>query len=55
MFGDIVAGRMELNDAGRMVESVWNEIPEYYSGVYIDTFQIMPNHIHGRGRPPCPP
>ncbi len=50
---------MTLNDAGRMVKTVWDEIPEYYPGVDIDAFQIMPNHIHGiiivgaapRGRP----
>jgi len=30
-----------------MVRMVWNEIPRYYSGVEIDQFQIMPNHIHG--------
>jgi len=47
MFGDIVDGEMVLNDAGRMVHTVWNEIPRYYSGIDIDAFQIMPNHIHG--------
>ncbi|MEA2108657.1 MAG: transposase, partial [Pseudomonadota bacterium] len=47
LFGGIVAAEMVLNDAGRMVETVWNEIPGYYPGIYTDTFQIMPNHIHG--------
>jgi putative transposase len=51
---------MALNDAGRMVETVWNEIPEHYPGVDIDAFVVMPNHVHGivvlvgaapRGRP----
>jgi len=47
LFGEIVNGKMVLNDAGRMVESVWNEIPKYYPGIDIDVCQIMPDHIHG--------
>jgi len=47
LFGEIVNGKMVLNDAGRMVESVWNEIPKYYPGIDIDVCQIMPNHIYG--------
>ena len=44
MFGDILNGEMELNDAGIMVEQTWNEIPEHYPGVDVDTFIVMPNH-----------
>ncbi len=47
LFGDIVDGAMVLNAAGRMIDAVWNAIPEYYPCVDIGTFQIMPNHIHG--------
>ncbi len=47
LFGDIDQGEMVLNDAGKMVQDIWIEIPEYYDGIEIDTFQIMPNHIHG--------
>ena len=38
---------MALNDAGRMVEIVWNELPKFYPHVSTDAFQIMPNHTHG--------
>ena len=60
LFGDIVDGVMRLNDAGQMVNTVWNEIPAHYSGIDVDAFIVMPNHIHGivaivgaapRGRP----
>jgi len=34
-------------DAGRMVQTVWNELPVHYLGVDIDAFAVMPNHIHG--------
>ncbi|MBW1772336.1 MAG: transposase [Deltaproteobacteria bacterium] len=47
LFGDMVNHEMALNNAGRMVEIVWNELPEYYPRVSTDIFQIMPNHIHG--------
>ena len=60
LFGEIVDGGMQLNAAGKMVQTVWDEIPAYYPGIDIDEFIIMPNHIHGivtivgaapRGRP----
>ncbi len=30
-----------------MIQDVWKKIPNYYPGVAIDAFQIMPNHVHG--------
>lgn len=47
LFGDIADGEMRLNDAGGLVQAVWDEIPGHYAGIDIDLFQIMPNHIHG--------
>jgi hypothetical protein len=47
VFGTLVNGRMALNDAGRMVQAVWDEIPLHYPGVEIDAFVVMPDHIHG--------
>jgi len=46
-FGTMVGGRMMLNDAGRMVQAVWDELPAHYPGVGIDLFVVMPDHIHG--------
>lgn len=46
IFGDIVDGVMVANDAGRMVESVWHGLPERFSGMELDTFVVMPNHVH---------
>jgi REP element-mobilizing transposase RayT len=45
--GQIANGQMILNNAGNMIGRIWNEIPQYYPGVQIDAFQIMPNHVHG--------
>jgi putative transposase len=47
LFGDIVDDQMCLNDAGKMVERLWNDIPNRFPSVAIDIFVIMPNHLHG--------
>jgi REP element-mobilizing transposase RayT len=47
LFGEVVDGEMRLNKSGRMVETVWVELPYFYPGVDIDTFIVMPNHVHG--------
>lgn len=54
IFGEIYVGAgpcagpdVKLNDIGKMIQTIWQEIPDYYPGVKIDEFIIMPNHIHG--------
>jgi len=47
LFGEVVSGEMLLNDAGRMIQRIWDEIPFYYKGIDIDAFVVMPDHIHG--------
>jgi len=47
MFGDISLGEMKLNDAAKMVATIWDELPHNNPGIIIDEFVIMPNHIHG--------
>lgn len=47
LFGQIKNGEMGLNAVGNMIQTVWDEIPQFYDGVEIGTFQTMPNHIHG--------
>ncbi len=46
-FGDIVDGKMRLNDAGRMIQTVWDELPRRDANIDLDIFIVMPNHIHG--------
>ena len=36
-----------LNEIGKMVLKIWNEIPNKYFGIEIDEYIIMPDHIHG--------
>jgi len=47
LFGEIVNDNMMLNDAGMMVQQVWNEMPTRFDGIETDEFIVIPNHIHG--------
>ncbi len=47
LFGNIGDEKMILNEYGRIVLSCWNDLPNHYSHVRLDAFQIMPNHGHG--------
>ncbi len=47
LFGDIADGEMDLTAAEQMVENVWEELSAVYTGVEIDAFAVMPNHVHG--------
>ena len=47
LFGEMINDQMHLNQPGRMILSIWDELPQHYAGVDIDAFVIMPNHIHG--------
>jgi putative transposase len=46
LFGDIADGEMQLNDAGRMVRSVWEGLPDRFAAMELDAFVVMPNHVH---------
>lgn len=47
LFGKTNDGEMILNDAGKMVQMAWDDLPNHYGHIKLDTFIIMPNHIHG--------
>ncbi|MDO9289902.1 MAG: hypothetical protein Q7T83_14045 [Thermodesulfovibrionales bacterium] len=47
LFGDVVHGKMALNEAGCMVSKWWHELTNKFSAVETDEFVIMPNHFHG--------
>lgn len=46
-FGEIIDGKMELNDYGKIAEKLWKGISNQFSNIILDEFVIMPNHIHG--------
>ena len=47
LFGEVVDGEMRLNDVGLMVQRAWDELPNHYADIKLDTFIVMPNHVHG--------
>ena len=47
LFGEIVSDKMVLNDAGKMIQKIWNEISHDFSNIQLHEFTMMPNHIHG--------
>lgn len=47
LLGDVVDGKMILNEYGQIAEKCWLEIPEHYPDAVLHNFVIMPNHVHG--------
>ncbi len=47
VFGDVVDGKIQLNDAGEIADVCWRQIPEHFPNVILDEYIIMPNHVHG--------
>jgi REP element-mobilizing transposase RayT len=47
LFGDVVGEEMRLNDAGRVVQAIWDALPGHFPFVELDEFVVMPNHVHG--------
>ena len=47
LFGDVVDEEIRLNEAGQVVQAVWDELPNHYPNVELDEFVVMPNHVHG--------
>ncbi len=47
LFGDIINGNIQLNNAGKMVNNWWNQLTHKYKNVEFDKYIVMPNHLHG--------
>ena len=47
LFGEIINGEMVLNDAGKIANQCWLEIPNHFPDAKLLEHIIMPNHIHG--------
>jgi putative transposase len=46
LFGDVLDGEMQLNDAGRMVQTCWGQLPQQFPTLELGAYVVMPNHFH---------
>ncbi len=56
LFGEIIQDRMQLNEAGLMIEAWWRKLVGKFPNVQPDEYVVMPNHFHGImnvGAAPC--
>ena len=42
LFGNVLDGQMRLNDAGQIIQSVWNGLPQFYVGIELDVLSLCP-------------
>jgi REP element-mobilizing transposase RayT len=47
LFGEVTDYEMRLNGLGCFVQRHWLSLPVHYANVKLDSFIVMPNHIHG--------
>ena len=59
-FGSVVEGKMVLNDAGKVMEKWYFELPNKFPDIEQGHYVVMPNHFHaivinnGKGNPNAP-
>ena len=46
-FGEVTDGKMQLSEAGNIVEEEWLRGAELRSEITLDAYVVMPNHFHG--------
>ena len=47
LFGKIENDEMILNDAGKIADECWLEIPNHFPNAVLHEYIVMPNHVHG--------
>ena len=47
LFGMVRDGSVQLNELGQVADNCWKQIERVRSGVALDAYIVMPNHIHG--------
>ena len=46
-FGEIKNSQVILSKSGKIINKIWQLIPQYFENSRLDEFIIMPNHLHG--------
>jgi putative transposase len=47
IFGEIRGNAAVLSPIGELVRTCWIEIPRHFPNLKIETYIVMPNHLHG--------
>ncbi len=47
LFGEVVGGDVSLSPYVGIVMSCWHDLVNHYAHLELDTFVVMPNHVHG--------
>ncbi|CAI2540244.1 transposase [Serratia liquefaciens] len=46
LFGTINNSVMQMSTYGKVAEECWLQIPQHFNGAHLDSFVLMPNHLH---------
>jgi putative transposase len=47
LLGEIVGGKMQLNEYGKIVQEEWHKSSKIRKEIKLDVFVVMPNHVRG--------
>jgi putative transposase len=47
LFGEVINREIKLNEAGKIVQWEWLELPKRFCFIELGAFVVMPNHFHG--------
>ena len=47
ILGRVEDAKVQLSDTGKILDTCWRKTPEHFPGIRMDTYPIMPNHVHG--------
>jgi len=47
IFGQIRGNEAILSRIGEIIRTCWIEVPQHFPSVKIETYVVMPNHLHG--------
>lgn len=47
LLGEVAEGDMKPSQCGEIVGLHWRDLPRHYPQIRLDSFVVMPNHVHG--------
>ena len=47
IFGEVKNSQMYMTPQGEIASTIWFTLPQRFPGIELDSFVVMPNHVHG--------